>query len=543
MRVALSTQQPPISFQPQTGEVKVTTFLQDAWVGPTVVRTVDRADIGSNLKSERVQIKDRRPHAKPNEDGNWLMQPGTDGEAQVNAQVTTASTLAMWNRFRGKTVQWSFGQDRLTVIPHKKEGMNAYYSRWEGSTNYFFADAPALGHTVKTASSRDIVSHETGHAVLDGMKPGFMSGFDRETSAFHEAFGDCSAMLATLQDPEQVQRILEQTGGDLRQQNELAHLAEEFGMARKLANQDPSDDNKPWLRNSLNKFTYVDPETLGDDRGDDDTLGGEIHSFGRLFAGAFYDCLEAAYKYGLQEQGLAPAEALKFAADTMGPLLARSVDLAPANRGHFKDIGLGMIAADQELNGGKLGAQIQKVFMDRKIITEEDVQSEQQRKSQLPDLSVDRDFASPTEAAAFVSARAEQLGLPAGVQLETVALSRAENGEQVVNLLYHQDCCVTGVPGLNGLKADVTGGVTLAFDERGKLTELRHTPIDEKAISREMDGIRHLQKKGEVCTDAFFANTSPVRDDGRPYQAVIKGEKLVRVPQSACNCGACHEHA
>ncbi len=529
---------------PELGDtVQVTTYHQDPLVGKPEVVTVDRAKVGSGLSNERVKISDTRPKAKPDSSGNFIMTPGSDGDAQVNAQVVTTRTLDMWEGYRGGRINWSFGGPSLEVVPHKREGMNAYYSRWEASTNYFYQNSPQLNTVVKTANSTDVVAHETGHAILDGMKPGFLSAYDRETSSFHESFGDCTAMLATLHDPVLNQRIVDQTGGDLRKPNNVAHLAEEFGKAVKLSNTDPKDDNNAWLRNALNPFTYVPPESLGDGRGDDDTLGGQIHSFSRLFSGAFYDCIEAAYNQGL-ESSLPPAVALKSAETTLGPLFARAVDRLPANRGRFKDVALGLIAADKEKNGGKLGDAMKKVFLDRKILKSSDIQAEEERRTQLPSLTVDHNFTSPEAVNHYVSARREQLGLPLDVDLQTVAMSVNEQGEQVLNLLYSREVPVTGVPGLEGLTTDVTGGVTLAFDERGKLSEFRHQPIDDESIRDEMEGIAFLQRKAQILQGDRSQPMIFTRSDGKPYQAVVMDGKLTRIPSSSCDCGSpgCQGH-
>jgi len=345
--------------------------------------------------------------------------------------------------------------------------------------------------------------------------------------------------LMGLQDVALNERVLQQTGGDLSKPNAIAWLAEEFGKHRRLTNDDPLDDDRAWLRNSQNKFTYVKPETLGDGRGDDDTLGGEIHSFARLFAGAFYDCLQAAYQYGLDQQALPPAQALKFASDTLGPMLARAVDRAPANRGKFKDMGLGLIQADADTNQGKLGEAFKKVFLDRKIITPEDLQQQTQRLQSLPAVTVDHNFSSPQEAAAFVRSRAARLGLPTDVNMETASLTLNEKGEQVVNLLYTQEVPLS-VRGLEGLSTDVTGGVTLAFDAQGRLSDLRHNPIDAEAIADEMAGIASMQNEGQIL-EAPRGPMVYTRDDGKPYLGMISNGKLVRIPSSSCDCGGHHD--
>lgn len=487
--------------------VKTRSFLQDPYVGPAVERDMDQAKIGADMSNDRVRIQDTRDLFRPDQAGNYLPEPNSDGAAQLNAHVVTTSTLDMWQNYHGSPIAWGFGDPVLEVIPHKKQGMNAYYSRWEASTNYFFQDSPQLATTVKTAQSLDVVAHETGHAILDGLKPGYLGTSDKETGAFHEAFGDCTAMLMTLQDPIMNERLIEETGGDLRKENHLAHMAEEFGKARRLANSDPSDDDREWLRNGINNFTYVRPETLGDGRGDDYTLGGEIHSFSRLFTGAFYDCLEATYKQACEQ--LPPALALKSAADTLGPIFGKAVERASASRGKFRDIALQMIRVSE----GPLSQAFSKIFLDRKIIRESDLQTQ----PEPPRLMVDHDFASPQEAAAFVNRQAKVLNLPPNLDYHDVTISRNAKGEQVLNLLYSQD-----VPAYDGLVTDVNGGVTLAFDARGRLEHFQHSPIDEQAIREEIEGLQAHDH------DHLIWRSGPM--DAQPYKAAIQGNRIVKIP-------------
>ncbi|MBT9586365.1 hypothetical protein IV102_23685 [bacterium] len=503
--------------------VKVSTFLQDPWVGPAVVREVDQAMVGNDLANDRVRISDKRPKARPDSLGNYRMKPGSDGETQVHAQVVTTRTLRMWEGYRGSSIPWGFGDALLGVVPHKKEGLNASYSRESGATSFYFQDSPRLKKTVYVANSTDVVAHETGHAVLDGMKPGFLNSFDRETHSFHEAFGDCSAMLLALQDPALNERIIAQTGGDLRKPNLLAHLSEEFGKAKKLANADLADDHQDWLRNALNHFTYATPESLGDGRGDETTLGGEVHSFSRLFVGAFYDCLEAAYHEGMRDQLLPPAQALRYAADTMGPLLASAVDKAASNRGRFKDIGLGLILADQESHSGKLGRAIEKVFLDRKIFQPGDVSASMVRHIDLPELSVDHTFSSGAEAVGYLTQHSQELGLPEGVSWQSSTMSVNHKGEQVMGFLYAQSVPVAGIPALQGITTCVQGGVTLAFDTQRQLCEFRHDAVTAESLQAEMDGIAELQRKGRIGSGGSG-------QDGPGYLAVVRGKTLRRIP-------------
>ncbi len=74
---------------------------------------------------------------------------------------------------------------------------NAYYDRTELA---FFHDT-ADGQIVYSGESPDIVCHEMGHACLDAHRPQLWDTPFIETGAFHESFGDMSAILSALQLP------------------------------------------------------------------------------------------------------------------------------------------------------------------------------------------------------------------------------------------------------------------------------------------------------------------------------------------------------
>ena len=93
---------------------------------------------------------------------------------------------------------------------------NAYYSRTQqalmfgnflpqGSSTKGAGQGPnggtqgVQGGRVYTCRSLDIVAHETGHAILDGLKPAWMSSTrSPQTGALHEAFGDLTAIFLSL---------------------------------------------------------------------------------------------------------------------------------------------------------------------------------------------------------------------------------------------------------------------------------------------------------------------------------------------------------
>ena len=85
--------------------------------------------------------------------------------------------------------------------------------------------------TVFSGESPDIVAHELGHAVLDTLKPVLFEIASIEAAAFHESFGDMSAILTALQLPRVRQAVLEETDGNLRRNSSVSRVAEQLGFA------------------------------------------------------------------------------------------------------------------------------------------------------------------------------------------------------------------------------------------------------------------------------------------------------------------------
>ncbi|MGE0493072.1 MAG: hypothetical protein AB7S38_27925 [Vulcanimicrobiota bacterium] len=516
-------QQPPAP----SPNIKVNVYAQDPFVSGPILLDFERSKIGENLSGPRVHVTDPgRTVIRADENGNYLAAPNTDGIAQLNSFTATYKTLDLFERYRGSKIDWAFGSESIDVTPHKQEGRNAYYSRWEGGTNFFYFDSPGLNAHVRTANSADIVSHETGHALLDGLRPGFFGTWDPETGGFHEAFGDCAAMLYCLDEANSNDKLMQQTGGSLRHHNVLSSLAEEFGAASKRDNSNPDDDHKTWLRTALNSFTYVDPSELPPGRGDEDHLGREVHSFSRLFSGAFYDVLENIYMKAIYDDRQCPQEALKTASDVAGPALVKAIESGSSSRARYKEIALGMIRADQE-NGGHYAEAIKSAFLKREIVTPADFEQEEARLAALPKLELNQPL-NPEQAAEFVASKAKELGLPEGANLETLDVHTNKAGEQFLSLRYTEEAPVVGVEGYEGFTIDAQNGVTLVFGADGKLKNFVHDRAD---LDAEMRGIADMKGSNAIAdsNQSIFAS-----HDGSIFKAVARGNKLVRVPISSC---------
>lgn len=511
-------------------KVKVSVYQQDPFVAKPILMEVPQNEIGSNLTGPRVETDDTRPLPKPDAQGNYILADLSDGVSQVNAHVITTETLHLFEGYKGSKIDWAVGE-KISVTPHKQEGRNAYYSRWGGGTNYFYSDSPGLGHVMKTANSADVVSHETGHALLDGMRPGYFGTHDDETGAFHEAFGDCAAILYGLTQKANRDKFAEQTGGDTTKHNVFSSLAEEFGAARVLDNTDPSDDHKTWLRTTQTSFKYKPPSQLPDGRGSETELGREVHSFSRLFSSAFYDSVAAVYNQARAE-GKSIDEALITAEKVNGPALQRSIESASTSRATFKQIALGMIAADKA-KGGKYADGMAQAFIKREIITAADIKANEERHAQVPNVQLPEGGLTRANAVGFLEANAAALGLPADLPYVPERSTTNGEGETFVTYRYTQEVPVT-VAGLEGKVTDVAGGVTLVFDREGKLIDRDHTEINAETIDREMKGIAALQSENAIVERTALELFKSGDIDLSVFKSTIEGNKVVRVPISGC---------
>ena len=230
----------------------------------------------------------------------------------------------------GRTIPWAFEGNRLIVVPHAGYGENAYYDRSSKSLQfYYFNSRQDAAQIVYTCLSVDIVHHEFGHAVLDGVRPLLNESSHPQTAAFHESFGDITAILMTLRNRTLRHQLAEATGGRIDKATTVASVAEEFGQAVK---------DRPYLRTALNK----------------DTMGGlanetEPHRLSEVLTGAMFDVLIALgerYKQDELKQK-SNKEVFWFAADRMQRTAIQPLDLLPPVEVTFRDYALAVCRSQQ----------------------------------------------------------------------------------------------------------------------------------------------------------------------------------------------------
>ncbi|MHB2021452.1 MAG: hypothetical protein ACYCW6_31360, partial [Candidatus Xenobia bacterium] len=257
--------------------------------------------------------------------GQYVYDP-TD--AQYHGAVSFATvnhTIDVFSQALGHPIDWAF-RGKLGIKPDDGKMLNAYYQRFDKSLHFFHDTDKVSGQTVYSADSGEVVSHETGHAMLDGLRPAYMESWSPDPAAFHESFGDVMALMVALQDDRVLDRVVQQTGGDLSKPNIAANLGEQLGVAiNDNAGKNVTGGN--YTRTAINDFTWQDPSTLPD-KGDATHLGSEAHSFSRLWTGAIYKVLTGMVNENLKA-GQAPKDAIKNADTELLKLYANLFKTAP----------------------------------------------------------------------------------------------------------------------------------------------------------------------------------------------------------------------
>jgi hypothetical protein len=261
----------------------------------------------------------------------------------------------------GRTIPWAFEGNRLIVVPHAGYGENAYYDRDSKSLQFYYFGSDT--DTVYTCLSSDIVHHEFGHAVLDGIRPLFNESSHPQTAAFHEFMGDLTAILLTLKNRTLRQQLAVATGGTFDKATTLSSLAEEFGQAV---------EGRPYLRTASNQETMATMANVT-----------SPHRLSQVLTGAMFDALiELGNNYQEDSDDTADPNKKKStkeifwaAADRMQRTAIQPLDLLPPVDATFRDYAMAVCRSQQlsdPLDPEGYYRMLITVFRKRQILSADD---------------------------------------------------------------------------------------------------------------------------------------------------------------------------
>jgi hypothetical protein len=281
------------------------------------------------------------PVITPNVFGDLIeLPPDTDAFDAAHAFAIVRMTLTMYQRALASggapaTLPWQWNSgtnsDPLSVFPHGLPNvMNAFYSR--GAKSLKFGDFVPSGSTnrVFTCRSLDIVAHETGHAILDGLKPAWIGAAGPpQTGGLHESFGDLTSIFLALSQLDQVEAVIAQTKANLHDKTFLSDLAEQFGLALGRPN---------GLRNADNDLKLSE-------------VGTEVHAISQVFTGAIYDILADIFAFERKPATKDDAAVLYSVGQYVLSLVIRAIIHAPAAAATYADVANQMLTI--AFNDGK----------------------------------------------------------------------------------------------------------------------------------------------------------------------------------------------
>ncbi|MCJ7515071.1 MAG: hypothetical protein MUO89_03750 [Dehalococcoidia bacterium] len=413
-------------------------------------------------------------------------------------------TLAFFERddVLGHKVKWAFDSPQLLVVPHAGIWKNAYYDRLSQSLQCFSFAGPN-NVMVNTALSRDIVAHETGHAILDGIVPALYDALTPQTLALHEAIGDLTAIVMALQSRNIRDWLLREKYENLTGSTPVSQLAYEFGHGLGL--------DRP-LRDAFNSAIMESGNI-------------EPHDLCQVLTGAFWSAMVQMHQNIMdkarkesQQPGEGPiGRALGTSARRIGRILFRALDFLVPAEATFTDYCRAVLRSDEQVYPeDETGYRelLKKEFVKRGIVKSG---RELESKPEQEWVSVDLNDIAESEwaAYAFVEKQRKLLKVPRGVPFRLFprqSLTRKyylrggnheDHREVVLRVTWETTEENVGISGMPRRRA-VFHGTTAVFsdctDKKGRhrlLSCLTTDRSDEHARTRN-ETVRNLVERSQL---------------------------------------------
>lgn len=424
---------------------------------------------------------------------------------QVNVWAVVQSVLGMYEQetILGRPLAWAFEGNRLRLRPHVGGMENAMYDR--DSRSISFGAFERAGKRVFTCLSHDLIAHETGHAVLDGLRPYFSADTSIQTAAFHEFAADLTAILAAFLNNELRFQALKESAGDMQHDQIISGLAEEFGYY---------SHGRPYLRSAQ------------DGRGTADVIDNpDPYAWSQVLTGAMFDILKemlSIRKVKLIASGRQPTlkEAFSLACNRFRRAAFQPFDYLPPVDVQFGDYARAVLRADEIVDprdDDGYRAAMRGVFARRGI---DCAPQESSERLNFYAYDIERLSRSRTDAYLFLNENRRQLCIPADQDFNVVDLYQTDKlawgagrlaREIVVQYVWREDVELEGREfGIaQGRRVPLWCGGTLVFDERGNILSWQHKP----GMGKQEGGARR-----RAYSEAVRARGAERRDQLLAYQ-------------------------
>jgi hypothetical protein len=458
-----------------------------------------------------------------------VFAPGTAGFLFWQCREAGLLALAAIEASAGTLSRWQGNRKKLPLLQDAGVDVNAFYDRF----SFSFFHRAIQGQTVFSGASTDVVAHEVGHGILDSLRPDLWDAPFLETGACHEAFGDCIAILTALEDRQTRDKLLAATT-TLRKKNFVESTAEQLSDAiRRLI----PTHNAAEPRHAFNTFQFQLPETLPDDGGPGELIN-EVHSFGMLFSGCFYDLIAGLFA----AQASQTQATLLASARLAGAILVGGMKTALITPRFFQAVGRAMVLADEQDRGGANREAIKAAFAGHNIMLGAN--------ALLAPTAV-LDGAAPAGRAAALGASTRRdlsarLGVARGGRLAVEPAELA--GERVARVVHTQPVSLSGLhPRLKGVS--VIAPVTVTVGASGSRAAVMGALPEPISTEREVQTfVEALLRHGQIemapaatagrargAAAGMGAKAQAVRRETHAVKMVRGKKMLVRV-RFHCGC-------
>jgi hypothetical protein len=311
------------------------------------------------------------------EDGD-VPDPADDkeilGDPAFHARNVYALAMRTLNRFEyalGRRVSWGFPAHQLKLLPHAFEEMNSFYSREAQSVVLGYYQRG--GEPVFMCLSHDIVVHETTHALLDGLRSGFMKPSSPDQAAFHEAFADVVALLSVFSLSDVLSKLISRDPHIPEQDGVIPRSAvttERLKESALLGLADDMDGESGAARvNALRRSVDLDPDPKLMER--DEYL--EPHRRGEILVAATMRAFVDAWARRLDAPDAARTDFIEVrrvveegadVARTLLTMAIRGLDYTPPVHLEFGDFLSAMITADSEIRADDMKYGLRQGLLD-----------------------------------------------------------------------------------------------------------------------------------------------------------------------------------
>jgi hypothetical protein len=496
--------------------------------GPTSARITveDRYESESGTHTPAPAKWDAREHRFVDAQGQPIAPMlNNDQFHQINVWAIAQRILDFYEDFTvlGRPVPWGFNGNRLIIKPHATtQESGTYYDPVTKSLE--FAYFHGRESTIYTCLSHDIVAHETGHAVLDGIRPHFSDSWTLETLAFHEFVADLTAIMSALRNNYVRKIFIAYLEKDLPEKDFLAKIGEEFGKA--ISNSD-------FIRTAHNKVTMDDVYRWQRERPED-----AVHNSSQVLTGLIYDLLLKVYQ-GYRSRKHKPEAAAWHATRRLTQMALQPLDFLPPVDVTFNDYAEAFLVRDELLDPEDQHGY--RPFF-RELCSKRHIQAPQEgqrpkRPYNLANPPVDGLLASRTSAYAYIHANREALRIPAkqDVVVDVYAAKKVDRTffrlpqEIIVQYLWKEDVLLKGKQygPLKNKAVPLLCGGTVVFDENGNFRYWVNKPGAEFHLKNKPEEQEKGQRRRQALMDYVVACVA--QGDKEALNGLLSGRFVTRV--------------